>query len=319
MKPENGSEKRPEVLSRDRKGETAKNLCDRDFAELSGRFSGAICLKTLVLLGSGLELFRNFFGAVRAIFGFVSLFWALIFQGRLSLSTVSSSDRFQVWPGSKGPSDFSIALQTRLGDALRLSAGTVDLSDWLGMAWNKGPSILSNRTQRHPETTRRKSTKMLHWLLGSWKAHEKRSHKISDNPLDGRVSLAVSRQKCPFLSVLSIANNRKSLGQQLVDPYLSRRVSQGHPAGVRGFLLSLRAFLFPELLVQLSGEVQFRCKTSWPGHACRHTLWKTIHAWHRGEIYLNLQVSGVARANQRKGQNEKFMNFTFFVNSGVFP
>ena len=52
---------------RDRKG-TPKNFCDKDFDELPGEFSGAICLKTLVLLGSALELFRKFFGAVRAIF-----------------------------------------------------------------------------------------------------------------------------------------------------------------------------------------------------------------------------------------------------------
>ena len=36
--------------------------------ELWGEFSGTICLPTLVLLGSALELFRKFFGAVRAIF-----------------------------------------------------------------------------------------------------------------------------------------------------------------------------------------------------------------------------------------------------------
>ena len=36
---------------RDRKG-TPKNFCDKDFAELSGELSGAICLKTLVLLGN---------------------------------------------------------------------------------------------------------------------------------------------------------------------------------------------------------------------------------------------------------------------------
>ena len=48
---------------------TPKNLCDKDFAELSGELSGAICLRTLVLLGSVLELFRKFFGTVRAIFG----------------------------------------------------------------------------------------------------------------------------------------------------------------------------------------------------------------------------------------------------------
>ena len=51
---------------RDRKS-TPKNFCDKDFAELSGECSGAICLKTLVLMGSALKLFRKFFGAVRAI------------------------------------------------------------------------------------------------------------------------------------------------------------------------------------------------------------------------------------------------------------
>ena len=39
------------ALIGDRKG-TPKNFCDKDFAELSGELSGAICLKTLVLLGS---------------------------------------------------------------------------------------------------------------------------------------------------------------------------------------------------------------------------------------------------------------------------
>ena len=53
------------TIVRDREG-TPKNLCDKDFAELSGELSGPNCLKTLVLLGSALELFRKFFGAVRA-------------------------------------------------------------------------------------------------------------------------------------------------------------------------------------------------------------------------------------------------------------
>ena len=35
----------------DRKG-TTKKLCDKDFAERPGELSGAICLKTLVLLGN---------------------------------------------------------------------------------------------------------------------------------------------------------------------------------------------------------------------------------------------------------------------------
>ena len=64
-------------LVRDRKG-NPKNLCDKDFAELSGELSGAICLKTLVLLGRALELFRKFFGAVRVPFlAFGVLFLAL--------------------------------------------------------------------------------------------------------------------------------------------------------------------------------------------------------------------------------------------------
>ena len=55
---------------RGRKG-APKNFCGKDFAELSGELSGTICLTTLVLMGNGrspLELFRKFFGAVRAIF-----------------------------------------------------------------------------------------------------------------------------------------------------------------------------------------------------------------------------------------------------------
>ena len=44
------------------------------------------------------------------------------------------------------------------------------------------------------------------------KAHKKKSHKISEKPLDGQVSLG-----------------RKSLGHRPVDPCLSRRVSPGTP------------------------------------------------------------------------------------------
>ena len=45
-----------------------------------------------------------------------------------------------------------------------------------------------------------------------------------------------------------VANDRKSLGHRPVDPCLSRRVSQGHPAGVPGIFLSLCALFFPDLL-----------------------------------------------------------------------
>ena len=70
---------------RDRKG-TPKNFCDKDFAELSGEFSGAICLKTLVLLGSALELFRTLFGAVRAILWLWGSFLALDFYNQVARS-----------------------------------------------------------------------------------------------------------------------------------------------------------------------------------------------------------------------------------------
>ena len=53
--------------------------------------------------------------------------------------------------------------------------------------------------------------------------------------------------KMPFPVRFSIANNRKLPGHRPVDPCLSRRVSQGHPAGVPGVLLSLCALFFPEL------------------------------------------------------------------------
>ena len=67
---------------RDKEG-TPKNFCHKDFAELSGELSGAICLKTLVLLGSALELFRKLFGAGRAMFGFGVRF-LLLKKGRVA-------------------------------------------------------------------------------------------------------------------------------------------------------------------------------------------------------------------------------------------
>ena len=81
--------------------------------------------------------------------------------------------------------------------------------------------------------------------LGAEKAHKKKSHKISEKnpwmagcPWDTRPA---SRQ----ISVcFSIAINRKSLGHRPADPRLSRRVSQGHPAGVPGIFLSLCALFF---------------------------------------------------------------------------
>ena len=52
-------------------------MCDKDFAELSGGLSGAICLRTLVLLGGALELFRKILWSVRAILWLWGSFWAL--------------------------------------------------------------------------------------------------------------------------------------------------------------------------------------------------------------------------------------------------
>ena len=47
----------------DRKG-TPKYFCDKEFAELSGELSGAICLKPLFYWVVPSNLFRKFFGTV---------------------------------------------------------------------------------------------------------------------------------------------------------------------------------------------------------------------------------------------------------------
>ena len=59
-----------EIHFRDRKG-TPKNLCDKEFAELSGELSGVICLKTLVLL----EISPNFWVNFLARFASKPLFY----------------------------------------------------------------------------------------------------------------------------------------------------------------------------------------------------------------------------------------------------
>ena len=49
---------------------TTKKLCDKDFAKGSGELSGAICLKTLVLLGNDRQpprIVQKIFRVVRAI------------------------------------------------------------------------------------------------------------------------------------------------------------------------------------------------------------------------------------------------------------
>ena len=52
-------------------------MCNKDFAELSGELSDAICLKILVLFGSALELFRNSLVLFVRFFGFGVLVWTL--------------------------------------------------------------------------------------------------------------------------------------------------------------------------------------------------------------------------------------------------
>ena len=65
----------------DRKG-TTKKLCDKDFAERSDELSGAICLKTIVLLGNDPVIpsncSDNSLVLLMRILGFVSPFWLLI-------------------------------------------------------------------------------------------------------------------------------------------------------------------------------------------------------------------------------------------------
>ena len=61
---------------------TTKKLCDQDFAERSGELSGAICLKTLVLLGNWPvtppNCSENSLVLLVRFYGFVGLSWLLI-------------------------------------------------------------------------------------------------------------------------------------------------------------------------------------------------------------------------------------------------
>ena len=104
------------TLIRDRKG-TPKSFCDKDFAELSGELSGEICLETLVLLDSAPELFRKFFGTVRAIFCFGGSFLTLDLTAAIVCLTLSKrgsnpemghriGDRaHKPWEGNHGKDD----------------------------------------------------------------------------------------------------------------------------------------------------------------------------------------------------------------------
>ena len=94
-----------------------------------------------------------------------------------------------------------------------------------------GPDLLYSFNRKQKRHIRKNH---INFLKTSW---------MAGRPWDTR---PVSRQACPFLSVFSIVNNRKSPGHRPVDPSLSRRVSQGHPAGVLGIFLSLCALFFPD-------------------------------------------------------------------------
>ena len=67
------------MIFRDGKG-APKNLCDKNFAELSGELSGAICLKTLILLVTPSNCSANSLVLFVRFFGFGVLFWLLRFS-----------------------------------------------------------------------------------------------------------------------------------------------------------------------------------------------------------------------------------------------
>ena len=89
------------------------------------------------------------------------------------------------------------------------------------------------------------------YKYGAEKAHKKKhththqKKKASENPLDGQVSLghvASVPAKSPFPVSVSQVNSRKSLGHGPVQPCLSCRVSQEHPASVG---ISLELYVDP--------------------------------------------------------------------------
>ena len=143
---------------------TTKKLCDKDFAERLGELSGVIRLKTLVywvMTGNPLELFRKFFGAVRAIFWFCGL------VPEIKLCEA---------PFPQGPADLLSPIQaSSLGTAPLLPFNLCELTDTIEFRWvphkgkkrgidepQKGPNARHSRLDTVPEpptpTTCPKST-----------------------------------------------------------------------------------------------------------------------------------------------------------------
>ena len=92
-----------------------------------------------------------------------------------------------------------------------------------------------------------------HPLWPKFRKRKRHIRQITKNslrtPLDGGVSLKTpSRRpaKMTISSGFSIVKNRQALAHRPVALCLSRRVSQGHPASVPRFSLSLCASFFPE-------------------------------------------------------------------------
>ena len=129
------------LMSGTEKG-TPKNFCDKDFAELSGELSGAICLKTLVLMevtGNPLKLFRKIFGAVRPIFWLWGSFLApdnvkslLRFEPQFWLEIITSRDaKSASFKGSRTPCNVIVSGNFWADFGRKTSHHVMDASCWI--------------------------------------------------------------------------------------------------------------------------------------------------------------------------------------------
>ena len=154
---------------RDRKG-SPKNFCDKDLAELSGELSGAICLKTLVLLGNALELFRKFFGALLAILWLWGSFWG----GGLNVGVLRTRSWGSWWFSCSMSVEFLVVVLGWAGGAAVQRFLEPLLNHWVKACLDQVPS--KDKAQQKPteqtkfraqkHDTKYKTTSVIDLLMG---------------------------------------------------------------------------------------------------------------------------------------------------------
>ena len=129
----------PGALFRDRKG-TPKNFSDKDFTELSGELSGAICLKTLVLMGSDRQpprIVQKIIWRCSCDFLALGFFWLLNFD-------IMSEKKTPVRVANLVAFQWCLGGSPKLFQSLRMARSWAPLwLDTLQQCGPKGPGLVS--------------------------------------------------------------------------------------------------------------------------------------------------------------------------------